>query len=191
MNLKQEKEHSVDAQTEVNPTPKYPPGALAAEGKTKRIHEAQGGSDLVTVISKDDMTAGDGAKHDTIADKGRLANGTTCNVFRLLKACGLPVAFEQQDSPTSFVAPKCQMLPYEVVVRREAHGSYLKRNPHFSKGQLFPQLVVEFFLKTKDRNWNGKTLICADPLMLFSKGDSSVRLFNPAKPIHAQEPLLL
>jgi len=181
----------VDVKTQENPTTRYPLGALVAEGKTKRIHEAAGGSDLVTLISKDDITAGDGAKHDVIPDKGRLANATTCNVFRLLKACGLPVAFEQQDSATSFVAPKCQMLPYEVVVRREAHGSYLKRNPHFSKGQLFPQLVVEFFLKTKDKNWNGKPLICDDPLMLYAKEDSKVRLFNPAKPIHGQEPFLI
>jgi phosphoribosylaminoimidazole carboxylase/phosphoribosylaminoimidazole-succinocarboxamide synthase len=181
----------VDVKTQENPTTKYPLGALVAEGKTKRIYEARGGSDLVTLISKDDITAGDGAKHDVIPDKGRLANATTCNVFRLLKACGLPVAFEQQDSATSFVAPKCQMLPYEVVVRREAHGSYLKRNPHFSKGQLFPQLVVEFFLKTKDKDWNGKPLICDDPLMLYAKEDSKIRLFNPAKPIHGQEPFLV
>jgi phosphoribosylaminoimidazole carboxylase/phosphoribosylaminoimidazole-succinocarboxamide synthase len=181
----------VDAQTGENLTTKYPLGALVAEGKTKRIHEARGDSGLVTVISKDDITAGDGAKHDIIPDKGRLANATTCNVFRLLKACGLPVAFEQQDSATSFVAPKCQMLPYEVVVRRDAHGSYLKRNPHFSKGQLFPQLVVEFFLKTKDKNWNGKSLICDDPLMLYVKEDKQIRLFNPAKPIHGQEPFLI
>ena len=181
----------MDVKTGENLTTKYPLGALVAEGKTKRIHAALGGSDLVTVISKDDITAGDGAKHDVIADKGRLANATTCNVFRLLKACGLPVAFVQQDSAASFVAPKCQMLPYEVVVRREAHGSYLKRNPHFSKGQLFPQLVVEFFLKTKDKNWNGKPLVCDDPLMLFVKGDTKIRLFNPAKPIHGQEPFLV
>jgi phosphoribosylaminoimidazole carboxylase/phosphoribosylaminoimidazole-succinocarboxamide synthase len=181
----------VDVKTAEKPTTRYPLGALVAEGKTKRIHEAQGAAGLVTVISKDDITAGDGAKHDVIADKGRLANATTCNVFRLLKACGLPVAFEQQDSATSFVAPKCEMLPYEVVVRREAHGSYLKRNPHFAKGQLFPQLVVEFFLKTKDRNWNGKPLTCDDPLMLRTKGDANIRLFNPAKPIHGQEPFLI
>ena len=181
----------MDIKTAEKPTTKYPLGALVAEGKTKRIHEAEGGAGLVTVVSKDDITAGDGAKHDVVADKGRLATATTCNVFRLLKACGLPVAFELQDSPTSFVAPKCEMLPYEVVVRREAHGSYLKRNPHFPKGQLFPQLVVEFFLKTKDRNWNGKPLICDDPLMLHAKGDAKISLFNPAKPIHGQEPFLV
>jgi phosphoribosylaminoimidazole carboxylase/phosphoribosylaminoimidazole-succinocarboxamide synthase len=181
----------VDVKTGEKPTSKHPLGALVAEGKTKRIHAAGDGSDLVTLIAKDDITAGDGAKHDVIPDKGRLANATTCNVFRLLKACGLPVAFERQDSPNSFVAPKCEMLPYEVVVRREAHGSYLKRNPHFAKGHLFPQLVVEFFLKTKDRNWNGKPLICDDPLMLYTKADAKVRLFNPAAPIHGQEPFLV
>src|SRR5207244_599872 len=154
------------------------------------IYQLAGGSDLVTVISKDDITAGDGAKHDIIPDKGRLANRTTCNVFRLLKVCGLPVAFEEQDSESSFIAPKCYMLPYEVVARREAQGYYLKRNPHFSKGQLFPQLIVEFFLKTKDRNWKGKSLICDDPLLIYTEGASQFRLFNPAKPIQGQEPFL-
>src|SRR6201989_1654442 len=124
-------------------------GALVTEGKTKKIFRING-SDLVSVVAKDDITAGDGAKHDVIPDKGQLATATTCNVFRLLKACGLPVAFQEQDSVSSFVAPKCSMPPYEVVVRREAHGSYLKRNPHFTKGLLFPRLIVELFLKTKD-----------------------------------------
>src|SRR5262249_41432838 len=92
---------------------------------------------------------------------------------------------------TSFVAPKCFMLPYEVVVRREAHGSYLKRNPHVSKGQLFPQTIVEFFLKTKDRNWKGKPLVCDDPLMAYLQAASQIRLFNPAKPMPGQEPFLI
>jgi phosphoribosylaminoimidazole carboxylase/phosphoribosylaminoimidazole-succinocarboxamide synthase len=83
------------------------------------------------------------------------------------------------------------MLPYEVVVRREAHGSYLKRNPHFAKGQLFPQAIIEFFLKTKDKNWKGKPLICDDPLLHFTEGTSEIRLFNPAKPMHGQDPFLV
>ena len=83
------------------------------------------------------------------------------------------------------------MLPYEVVVRREAHGSYLKRNPHFSKGQLFPQLIVEFFLKTKDKSWKGTPLVSDDPLMLYAQEVSQIRLFHPAKPLHGQEPFLV
>ena len=167
-----------------NPTSKQL-GTLVTEGKTKKVYEIKG-SDLVSVISKDDITAGDGAKHDIIKDKSRLANQTTSNVFRLLKACGLPVAFIEQDSATSFVAPKCNMLPYEVVVRREAHGSYLKRSPHFAKGQLFPRLIVEFFLKTKDRDWKGKPLLADDPLMLHKEGASQIELYIPSKPVQEQ-----
>ena len=170
---------------------KHPLGALVAEGKTKKIHLVKGSSELAAVVAKDDITAGDGAKHDIIPDKGRLATATTCNVFRLLKACGLPVAFVEQDSAISFTAPKCQMLPYEVVVRREAHGSYLKRNPHLAKGQLFPQALVEFYLKTKDKNWKGKPLISDDPLMQFAEDAKQIKLFNPAKPLPGQEPFLV
>jgi phosphoribosylaminoimidazole-succinocarboxamide synthase/phosphoribosylcarboxyaminoimidazole (NCAIR) mutase len=83
------------------------------------------------------------------------------------------------------------MLPYEVVVRREAHGSYLKRSPHLSKGQLFPKLLVEFFLKTKDKTWKGKPLVADDPLMQYEDGETKIRLFNPAKPILGQEPFLV
>jgi phosphoribosylaminoimidazole carboxylase/phosphoribosylaminoimidazole-succinocarboxamide synthase len=165
-------------------------GALVTEGKTKKIFRING-SDLVSVVAKDDITAGDGAKHDVIPDKGRLATATTCNVFRLLKACGLPVAFEEQNSATSFIAPPCTMLPYEVVVRREAHGSALKRSPHFTKGQLFPKLLVEFYLKTKDKNWNGKPLVADDPLMQYEDGGAQIALFNPAKPILGSEPFLV
>ena len=171
--------------------PKHSLGPLVTEGKTKKIHQIAGSPDLVTLVAKDDITAGDGAKHDIISGKSALANGTTCNVFRLLKACGLPVAFEEQDSATSFIAPKCQMLPYEVVTRREAHGSYLKRHPQYAKGQLFPKLIVEFYLKTKDKNWKGKPLVADDPLMGYAGGDPEIKLYNPSKPLVGQEPFLV
>ncbi len=172
-------------------TTKHSLGALVTEGKTKKVYKIKDSAGLVAVISKDDITAGDGAKHDIIPDKGRVATATTSNVFRLLKASGLPVAFVEQDSETSFVAPGCDMLPYEVVTRREAHGSYLKRNPHFAKGQLFPQLIVEFYLKTKDKNWKGKPLIADDPFMQISDDAKQIKLFNPTKPMGGQEPFLV
>jgi phosphoribosylaminoimidazole carboxylase PurE protein len=182
-------EHPVDAPTAGHPKA-LSLGALVTEGKTKKIFRING-SEFVSVVAKDDITAGDGAKHDVIPDKGQLANQTTCNVFRLLKACGLPIAFEEQDSATSFVAPPCTMLPYEVVVRREAHGSALKRSPHFAKGQLFSRLLVEFYLKTKDKNWKGKPLVADDPLMQYEDGGAQIKLFNPAKPILGSEPFLV
>jgi len=83
------------------------------------------------------------------------------------------------------------MLPYEVVVRREAHGSYLKRHPHLSRGELFAKLIVELYLKTKDKDWKGKPLVADDPLMAHVADAGQIRLFNPAKPIQGQEPFLV
>lgn len=163
-------------------------GEILSEGKTKRVVAAANG--LAFLRSKDDITAGDGAKHDVIPGKARLANLTTCSVFSLLKACGIPVAFEGKHDDTSFIAPICTMLPYEVVARREAHGSYLKRHPQYTKGQLFPKLIVEFYLKTKDKYWKGRPLVADDPLMNYAEGDEKIKLFNPAKPIAGQEPFL-
>ena len=174
----------MNVQLSDRPTTKHPLGALVIEGKTKKVYKIKDGSDLVAVIAKDDITAGDGAKHDIIPDKGRVATATTSNVFRLLKACGLPVAFVEQDSATSFVAPNCVMLPYEVVVRREAHGSYLKRNPHFAKGPLFPQADRRVLPQDQGQGLEGQAAHrrrSADEL--YSKDSEKIQLFNPAKPM--------
>ena len=167
---------------------RYPEGStLVAEGKTKIIFSSGEDPNKVLIVSKDDITAGDGAKHDIIEGKAVLATQTTCNVFRLLKACGIPVAFEMQTGADTFTAPGCAMLPYEVVVRREAHGSYLKRAPHLTKGHYFPRLLVEFFLKTTGRKWKEHDLPCDDPFIRF--GHNTANLFLPSQPI-AGEPFL-
>ena len=166
-------------------------GALVAEGKTKIIRASKTHPGKVLILSKDDITAGDGAKHDLIEGKAALATRTTCNVFRLLKACGLPVGFEEQIDEKTFLAPQCRMLPYEVVVRREAHGSFLKRMPALRKGHLFPKLLVEFFLKTNGRKWKNHALLCDDPLMEYSAADGTIALYEPSRPIHGQQPFLV
>ncbi len=164
-------------------------GDLVIEGKTKKIFTTLD-PNVCRVVAKDDITAGDGAKHDVIPDKGKLATQTTCNIFRLLKSCGVSVAFDTQIDPITFTAPQCKMLPYEVVVRREAHGSALKRSPHFTKGHYFSKLVVEFYLKTKDKNWKGKPLVADDPYMQYEDADQPIRLFNPANPLIGQDAFL-
>src|SRR3989344_4441000 len=166
-------------------------GVVLAEGKTKIIAKNGDDPDSVYIISKDDITAGDGAKHDLIQGKAAFATRTTCNVFRLLKACRIPVAFTEQVNSTTFSAPLCTMLPYEVVIRREAHGSYLKRMPGLTKGHLFPKLLVEFFLKTNGRKWKEHDLLCDDPLMQYAEGSGEIALYEASKPIHSQKPFLV
>lgn len=162
-------------------------GLLAAEGKTKKIWTTDE-IGRVVVESKDDLTAGDGAKHDVIAGKAAFSNRTNSNVFRLLKACGLPVAFIEEFDETRFLAEHCAMVPYEVVVRREAHGSFLKRHPELSKGHLFPRLLLEFFLKTSGKRWKNFDLPKDDPFVRFDGNCAS--LYLPNQPICQQTPFL-
>lgn len=164
-------------------TAKYPLGALLAEGKTKQIYAVKGNPALVLVVSKDDITAGDGAKHDIIPDKGKIATETTCNVFRLLHVHGVTTAFVEQDNCNSFVAKRCRMLPFEIVVRREAHGSYLKRYPWSHKGERLAALLVEVFLKTENQQWGKYRLPCNDPLMVTDVRGTTVNLYHPAEPL--------
>ena len=165
-------------------------GEILTEGKTKVIGLSNDHPSKVIVVSKDDITAGDGAKHDLLTGKAAMATLTTCNVFRLLAASDIPVAFDEQQSAISFMAPKCQMLPYEVVIRREAHGSYLKRNPGLKKGHFFPRLLVEFYLKTNGRRWKDHALACDDPFMEYIPAEGVINLYEPSKPIFAQTPFL-
>jgi phosphoribosylaminoimidazole carboxylase / phosphoribosylaminoimidazole-succinocarboxamide synthase len=155
------------------------------EGKTKKVLP---GPELGTVVleAKDDITAGDGAKHDVMQGKAEIANQTTCNVFSLLQACGLPLAYIGQRGPRSFLAKSCSMILYEVVVRREAHGSYLKRKPNLSKGQVFPQLVCEFFLKTTGKSWKGAPIPKDDPFIVWTK-EGAADLYLPDVPLWVQE----
>jgi len=162
------------------------PDTLIVEGKTKIVKAAQN-QGCVTIGSKIDITAGDGKKHDQMKGKDVLANNTACNVFRFLELCGVSTSFMNQIDDTSFLAHRCNMLPYEVVARREACGSYLKRKPHLPEWHVFPKLVVEFFLKTSGKVWKEHALPCDDPLMVFEQGGSKIKLFIPNQPIESQD----
>lgn len=156
-------------------------------GKTKRILSLVNNDVYVAIESLDDITAGDGAKHDQITGKAVSANTTTCNVFKLLQESFIPIAFQQKLNSTMFLASFCEMLPLEVVVRRVALGSYLKRNPHVEKGHVFDDLVVELYLKTNNGKFKGMKFDCDDPFLQYV-GDF-FGIYHPAKKV-SKETLL-
>ena len=145
-------------------------GALLAEGKTKQIFAHPTNPDWAVVVSKDAITAGDGARRHIIPGKGALSGATTANIFTLLVRNHVPTHFIERLSDTDMVVQRCQMIPIEVVTRRHATGSYLRRHPELTEGHRFEPLVVEFFFKD---DANHDPLMHADELIQAKITDNS------------------
>ena len=140
----------------------------AIEGKTKVVTDD--GDGTVLIRSKDDITAGDGAKRDVIEGKAASSTTTTCNIFRLLDNHGVPTHFVEQVDAVTFRARKVEMIPLELVARRIAAGSFLDRNPSIADGTVFADLVFEVFEKDDTNH---------DPLLEFDFASDVLRRFVP------------
>ena len=122
-------------------------GPLLAEGKTKQIYAYPDDDTLAYMVSKDQITAGDGVRRNQLAGKSRWSTITTANVFHLLNEENLETAFVERVNDTTLLVRRCAMLPIEQVQRRIATGSYLKRHPEVSEGTRFDPVLVETFIK--------------------------------------------
>lgn len=144
-------------------------------GKTKDVIELTGNkTGIVRLINKPAITAGDGERKETLERKDVWATTTTVNIFSLLDKFDIINHFWKQDSPNSFLAIGCDMIPLEVVIRREIgkKSSYLNRNPEVKPGIVFSNLVVEFFLKDDLRH---------DPILVIKNGKWLI--YDPKLPI--------
>jgi phosphoribosylaminoimidazole-succinocarboxamide synthase len=127
-------------------------GPKLAEGKTKIIYAHPAEAELAVMVQKDSISAGDGARRNTIAGKGTLSGRTAANVFALLNRNGIATHYVESPADDTMVVRRCQMIPLEVVMRRLATGSYLRRNPGTAEGTRFEPPLVEFFLKDDARH---------------------------------------
>lgn len=118
---------------------------LVYEGKAKRVYSTD--QDHVFRIEyKDEVTAGNGAKKDSMAGKGRLNNLITSYFFERLARQGLESHFIKKLSDTEQLVKAVTIIPLEVVVRNYAAGSIVKRLG-FDKGVQFKSPLVEFYYK--------------------------------------------
>jgi phosphoribosylaminoimidazole-succinocarboxamide synthase len=127
-------------------------GPKLAEGKTKIVYAHPEKDDVVYLVHKDGLTAGDGVRRSTLPGKGKLSCRTTSNIFYLLEDEGVATHYIGMVGENINIVTRCTMIPLEVVMRRIATGSYLKRNPSVSEGTRFEPTVVEFFLKDDARH---------------------------------------
>lgn len=119
------------------------------EGKTKIVKPAKTSGE-VFLVTKDSLTAGDAAKKESIEGIAVYKTTQAANVFRFLEENGIPTAFIRREERNSLRCYECKMVPLEIVYRRYAWGSILKRMPSLAKLSepfLFGDGVVEFYHK--------------------------------------------
>jgi len=123
---------------------------MAVEGKTKII-QATDTPGEVLLVTKDSLTGGDAAKKEHIEGIAVHKVTQASNVFGLLNARGVPTAFIGRHDERSIRCHECEMLPLELVTRRYAWGSYLKRAPELvstvDKPHRFDRVLTEIFHK--------------------------------------------
>lgn len=126
-------------------------GDTIIKGKTKIIQEIyyKGAKveDAVFITFGDDITAGDGAKHDTIKDKSVIDWCTNANIFEYLNRMGVKTHYLcSPKKKVSIVKKLDQKINLEVVTRRVATGSILKHT-NLTEGKHFRPLYTQFFYK--------------------------------------------
>jgi phosphoribosylaminoimidazole-succinocarboxamide synthase len=127
-------------------------GERLSEGKTKIVYAHPLDPALAIMVQKDAISAGDGARRNEIEGKGALSGRTAANVFALLNRAGIVTHLVQPLGDSEMLVRRCRMIPLEVVMRRLATGSYLRRNPDTPEGTCFDPVLVEFFLKDDARH---------------------------------------
>ena len=118
-----------------------------AEGKTKIIYENPEDVKTVYMVFKDDITAGDGAKHDVIEGKALVDWKTNRDIFEFLNRKGVRTHYiESPQEKVNLVKKLDFKINLEVVTRRVAAGSILKWG-NVEEGFWYDPLITQFHYK--------------------------------------------
>jgi len=118
-----------------------------AEGKTKIIYEDPEDKGAVYMVFKDDITAGDGLKHDVITGKAQIDWQTNRDIFEYLNRKGVTTHYlSSPQDKVSRVKKLDRKINLEVVTRRVAAGSILQWSD-VEEGRRFEPLITQFHYK--------------------------------------------
>ncbi|MCG8563123.1 MAG: phosphoribosylaminoimidazolesuccinocarboxamide synthase [Hyphomicrobiales bacterium] len=118
------------------------------EGKAKILYEGPEPGTLVQHF-KDDATAYNNRKQDTIEGKGVLNNRISEYLFQRLGEIGVPNHFVKRLNMREQLIREVEIIPVEVVVRNVAAGSLTERLG-LEEGTQLPRSIIEFNYKSDE-----------------------------------------
>ena len=121
-----------------NPKPLY-------EGKAKILYKGPEDGTIIQYF-KDDATAYNAQKKDSISQKGVLNNQISAHLLPALGHIGIPHHFIERINLREQLVHQVEIVPIEVIVRNVAAGSICSRLG-LEEGTDLPAPLIEFCLK--------------------------------------------
>ena len=115
--------------------------ALLYKGKAKSVFRTDVQGQFI-VEFRDDITAFDGGKKDSLKNKGNYNAGVSAFLFDYLEKSGVKTHFVKMLDPCHMVVRELSMIPLEVIVRNLAAGSIVRNYPFKEGTPLKPPVIV-------------------------------------------------
>ncbi len=119
-------------------------------GKAKTIYQADEPGYLIMEF-RDDITAFDGGKKNTLKGKGSYNCCVSSFFFQMLECQGVPTHFVRGLDDHTLLVKALAMIPLEVIIRNVAAGSMVRNLP-FREGQILNPPVIVIDLKDDSRH---------------------------------------
>jgi phosphoribosylaminoimidazole-succinocarboxamide synthase len=116
-------------------------GKLLYAGKAKSVYRTDT-KDTLIVEFRDDITAFDGGKKDTLKNKGSYNAGVSAFFFEYLEKHGVKTHYLQMLDNHRMAVRTLSMIPLEVIVRNVAAGSIVRNYPFREGTKLDPPVIV-------------------------------------------------
>jgi len=114
-------------------------------GKSKNFYGG-GAPGLLRMEFRDDATAFNGEKKDTIQGKGAINAAVSAVLMKQFASEGIRTHLFAVEGPIVHLVHDVDILPVEFIVRNKAAGSFCKRF-NTPKGQVFPKPIFELTVK--------------------------------------------
>ncbi len=113
---------------------------LLYTGKAKDVYKTDK-DDEVVIKFRDDITALDGGRKDTLDKKGEYNAIISAKFFEILEEKGVSTQYINLINPGEMLTKKLDMIPLEVICRNIAAGSLLRKYPFHENQKLDPALI--------------------------------------------------
>lgn len=117
-------------------------------GKAKTLYETDD-PNVLRMVFRDDVTAFDAEKKDTIEGKGRYNAEICATFFDYLEENGVETHFVERDGEDALLVERLDMYDLEVIPRNTATGSLVRKYP-FEEGETLEPPVLVLDLKSDE-----------------------------------------